>query len=1328
MYAESSEKKMSHARVAFALLCGLAVCCSVMYITADAGDEYMHEMIKSNSKMVDAGTSVGSTDVLKAGQIYTETPDGRMRLMDYFNNVEKEISDEVANRKADIASVRAQMARDFAFNSAARAKLKRDMLHKMAINAKIARRNLNKFLRKTQRKFAQYAYLYNKRQKATEARDKQTLKYAADDKRESKKELNLAVSAWQKSTNAWSAATNARIDRMNKHVAANAAQIKENAKRARKDLEVTMHHWDKKVANFRTESKNARSRLSAQFAAQSKATRAWANNKIKGFVASTAAQFNDVETKMAKNRHDIDMALRQATMRFEAALNAEKALEDKRYAETVASIAAAKQEAAAKVNAATAEFKVQLLTLSSTVKTQVSKVNNRIDKQAGVVRSNAAAQAKVNANVNAEMTRMIKLGNKRYKAHLKGDEELQNLIAKDKAETDQKLNKMALEFNAALADVRKELAADRKHAETQLKKSTGAVFAKLYANQAAQEKTNAKLAADTRRMRLDAMDAVRDAKAAFRKKIHELGKVVATNDKKADKKIQELTGVVTANAAKSRKGREQIAAMEAANKEELKDAIAKAIATGEKRAQLVEERGTKMDKDTKWLLNNRLDTEITKLRDETNAGVEALALQSKEARDQMKKEMLYAIRSAAEVAKQDLDIAVKDGVEKLIAFNAKSAKVHAKSELERKALNEEIKANADEVSRMIKDAVSTDARAQVSLKQETAKKIKKTNTSITAKANQMKKIAKETRAALQATETRTLAAIATQQKNAAAAVEKFSSEDAARQKSALDFMEKQMKLAEEEMDAKFGKAYGKLAKDREHAEDALGSAVSGLNDALAKQAALADSRFEKTVADISAARKQAATQVADLRKEFGTELALATAETKHTEQILVDNIAKVSGEVISMKANQIRVNVKVKEDLARVEKLSNDRFTKSTKARGKLRMLMDENKQAAAEEVKALSKDLEGKIAKLRSANNVNKISMQKDLTKATTTFYEKMASVQKANLEAVGALNSATSAAKLAAQNELARAQKGFDSKIVMLSNVVTANAKKAEDAMGRLTGVVHATAKKSAKDRALIKEETKAMEADLNKALNRAISIGEAKAKAVEQRIAEHLKNTQRFLQVELTESVEEAADNVFKILEGKRQKIADNYLSLKAYACASADKIQDVVTKGHGRAMSSIGDFLVTVGSMGPVRAKPAEGLGMGGAELPEIFSGKTIKVSNAVAAINGLVNEYTGAAAQVRNRWPMGLGKYLLDKLEESMLGAGVLQVDKVDGKSGNFVFINGRSVGLSNKMSDFSEIAARMTTYESVLAKLTSKITAPHKPAKFYAPAPEWQGQ
>merc|ERR1711871_428708 len=253
MYAETSEKKMSHARVAFALLCGLAVCCSVMYITAD-GDEYVHEIVSGDGDAgaYDAGTSVGTTDVLKAGQIYTETPDGRMRLMDYFTNVEKEIADEVANRKSDIASVRAQMARDFAFNMAARRKLRRDMLHKMAIYARIARNNLNHAMRRCQERFAKQAHLANRRYRATLHRDRVTERMIAHDKKEAARNLKLAVTAWQRNTAAWAAATNARINRINKHVAANAAQIKENAKKARKDLDMAMAEWDHKVHNFST--------------------------------------------------------------------------------------------------------------------------------------------------------------------------------------------------------------------------------------------------------------------------------------------------------------------------------------------------------------------------------------------------------------------------------------------------------------------------------------------------------------------------------------------------------------------------------------------------------------------------------------------------------------------------------------------------------------------------------------------------------------------------------------------------------------------------------------------------------------------------------------------------------------------------------------------------------------------------------------------------------------------------------------------------------------------------------------------------------------------
>merc|ERR1711881_826793 len=834
--SETSEKKMTRVRIGFALLCGLAVCCSVMYITADAGEEYIHEVIKGHN----AGSSVGSTDVLKAGQIYSETPDGRMRLMDYFNNVEKEISDEVANRKADIASVRAQMARDFAFNAAARAKLKRQMLHKMAVDAKKCRDDLNDAMRKTQERFAKQARLANRRYRATLRRDRRTVKMANHDRREEAKNLRLAVHRWQTATSAWASATNARIDRMNKHVAANAAQIKENAKKARKDLEHAMHSWDHKIQNFRRDAKAARSRLSAQFAAQDKATRAWANNKIKALVASTAAQFNDVETKMAKNRHEIDMALKQATMRFEAALNAQKALEAKRYAETVRNIQAARDDAKKKVAAAKTEFKVGLLQLSSTVKEQVTKVNNRIDSTAGVVRSNRDAQAKVNANVNAEMGRMIKLGNKRYKQHLKNDIELQKLIQKGQAETNRK-------------------------------KSTGGVWAALWKNQAMQAKKNAAMAAATRRMRLDAIDQVRKTKAQFRKKIHNLGVVVKKNDAKADKKIEHLTGVVKANAAKSAKGRREIAALEEANKNELHHSIRQAIAKGEKRAQLVEKRGAKMDKDTRWLINNKLNTEISKLRDETNASVEALALQSKAARSEMKKEMLYAIRSAADVAKRDLKIAIRDGVKKMKAFQKKSAKSHAKSALARKALAGRIARNAKQVSRMIRDAVATDARACLALKAETAKAIKKTNMRVDAYAAQMRRQAKKARGEIKALATATITKVKAEQARAKAALAKFTSKDAARQKAALKFAATQLQIAEKESAQKFGKAYEHLAANRARFDKKLGAATTGLNDALAKQAALADSRFSKTVKDLASARKQATKQVQQLRKDFATQ-------------------------------------------------------------------------------------------------------------------------------------------------------------------------------------------------------------------------------------------------------------------------------------------------------------------------------------------------------------------------------------------------------------------------------------------------------------------------
>jgi len=479
------------------------------------------------------------------------------------------------------------------------------------------------------------------------------------------------------------------------------------------------------------------------------------------------------------------------------------------------------------------------------------------------------------------------------------------------------------------------------------------------------------------------------------------------------------------------------------------------------------------------------------------------------------------------------------------------------------------------------------------------------------------------------------------------------------------------------------------------------------------------------------ARAQAARQVAQLRKDFATQVSSVTAFTKRVETRLVGEISVVSGEVISMRANQMRVNRRVNAELKRIVRVSDARYSSAKRARGRLKRLMDENKQAAAAEVAALSTSLKTKLAHARARNARNRLEMAKDLSASTKKLYERMSQMQKSQLAASRRLGRATAAASLATRNALRRAKSQFASKITMLTNTVAANAKRAERDMAKITGVVHNTAKAAAADRKLIREQTRSMEADLNKSVVRAIQIGEAKAKAVEQRIAARLKKSKRYLQVELSQRCERMADNVFKIVNGKRQKIADNYLSLKAYAVAAADKVTDYVAKGKGRNLSSIGDLLKTVGALGAVRAPKAEGLGMGGSKIPPVFSGKSIKVPRAVAAINGLVNEYTQSTAQVRARWPMGLGKYLLDKLEISMMAKGVLQVDKVQGKPGNFVYVNGRSVGLSNKLNDFSGLASRMSVYEAVLAKLTSKLTVgPSKknPKKFFAKAPEWQGQ
>merc|ERR1712070_1322745 len=151
-----------------------------------------------------------------------------------------------------------------------------------------------------------------------------------------------------------------------------------------------------------------------------------------------------------------------------------------------------------------------------------------------------------------------------------------------------------------------------------------------------------------------------------------------------------------------------------------------------------------------------------------------------------------------------------------------------------------------------------------------------------------------------------------------------------------------------------------------------------------------------------------------------------------------------------------------------------------------------------------------------------------------------------------------------------------------------------KVEKGFEVLTGVIRDYKTAGKAERALLRKQNEALDADMNKAINRAIAEGQARANAIGQRARASLKREKQSMLVEITNRVEEVADMTFKTTQGGHQKIADNYLSLKAYAVTASDKINDYVAKGKGKNLSSLGTMLTGVAALSDVVAKKAEGL--------------------------------------------------------------------------------------------------------------------------------------
>merc|ERR1719181_2441745 len=476
--------------------------------------------------------------------------------------------------------------------------------------------------------------------------------------------------------------------------------------------------------------------------------------------------------------------------------------------------------------------------------------------------------------------------------------------------------------------------------------------------------------------------------------------------------------------------------------------------------------------------------------------------------------------------------------------------------------------------------------------------------------------------------------------------------------------------------SKFGKAYKRMGGNRASADRKLGRATASLNAALAKRSALEDGRFAKTVKDIKGAKKAAWAAVTMARKRFTLGLASVTSAIKDQETRLVGDIAVVSGMIANDKAAQARINTRTQAEMARIVKLSDKNFSSSKRARGKLKALLDQNKVIAAQEVHRLKKTANQKIKNLRAFVAQLRREAATDLSKATQGIYEKLSAFQLKQTSANSKLKATLKIAAASANANIAKFKSKFAASMTTLVNTVTANDKKVEDGLQRITGVVHNWKVASAADRHLVKTEPK--------------------------------------------------ADNVFKTVQGNRATIANNYLAVKGFAGASKSSIFNYVARGKGRGLSSVGDFLSSVASISSVKTKASEGIGAGLKKVMPAFSGKLIPVVNDINKVNGLVNEYMSVFTQVRMRWRLGLGKYLLSKLSAAMQSKGILTVGKKSGAAGQWVYPTGSALGLSSKFSDFQKIACRITHYQNFLSKLTSKLPKVSivKPIKV-AP-PEWQ--
>merc|ERR1719353_2506743 len=128
-------------------------------------------------------------------------------------------------------------------------------------------------------------------------------------------------------------------------------------------------------------------------------------------------------------------------------------------------------------------------------------------------------------------------------------------------------------------------------------------------NKAAQGAMNEQMEAATEQARMDAQDALDNAKADFAKQLTDMYAVAVESAKKQQKAVNDLTGVVEENALKDEAGRNQLLELQKNNKADVNDAISDAIHQGEQQALKLEQNMKDANAKMRQDMNTRITTE-----------------------------------------------------------------------------------------------------------------------------------------------------------------------------------------------------------------------------------------------------------------------------------------------------------------------------------------------------------------------------------------------------------------------------------------------------------------------------------------------------------------------------------------------------------------------------------------------------------------------------------------------------------------------------------------------------------------------------------------------